>query len=357
MRIGILPGRALPAGLAAQWSAIQRADRRLESPFFCPEFTQAVAAIRNDVEVAVIEDRGSVVGLFPFQRARGKIGRPVGGPLSDLHGLIMHPEWRVNASELLRGSHLSAWHFDHLPVAQTTFSDCQWMRRASPYIDTSGGFEAYRAERQRVGSHVLSRSMQKLRKLEREVGPVRIEIDVHDESVLQTALAWKADQYRRSRLFNAFALPWTQTLLRHMLNRDDDDCRGMLFALKVNDELQSVLYCLRSRRVLHAWLAAYRQDLAKYSPGSLLWVAVIRAAQELGIDRIDMGKGDQPYKTSFMSGMTLVAQGSLDSRSAVRFVRQLRERVHSRLRESPLRGPLTIPWRWLKLAVGQAQCK
>ena len=40
---------------------------QLDNPFFRPEFTQAVAAVRDDVEVAVLEIQQQPVGFFPYQ--------------------------------------------------------------------------------------------------------------------------------------------------------------------------------------------------------------------------------------------------------------------------------------------------
>ena len=73
-----------------QWSQFQREDVALESPFFRPEFTFAVASVRSDVEVAILRDSGETVGYFPFQRRRRELAKPVGGRLSDYHGVIAH---------------------------------------------------------------------------------------------------------------------------------------------------------------------------------------------------------------------------------------------------------------------------
>ena len=65
-----------------------RPTQRWTALTFGPEFTQAVAAVRGDVEVGVLEERGEPVGFFPFQRSRRNVARPVGGKMSDFQGLI-----------------------------------------------------------------------------------------------------------------------------------------------------------------------------------------------------------------------------------------------------------------------------
>ena len=70
-----------PASLAAvhwqRWSEIQAAEPALESPYFRPEFTQAVAQVRRDVEVAVMFEGSDAIAFFPFQRGPLNIGKPV----------------------------------------------------------------------------------------------------------------------------------------------------------------------------------------------------------------------------------------------------------------------------------------
>jgi len=46
----------LDAGLIAAWRSIQAREPCFESPYFCPEFTQAVGSVRDDVRVVVIEN-------------------------------------------------------------------------------------------------------------------------------------------------------------------------------------------------------------------------------------------------------------------------------------------------------------
>ena len=79
MNIRLIPAEQLTPEHVAAWADIQRAEAALDSPYFRPEFTQAVAAVRGDVEVGVLEEGGEPVGFFPFQRGRGNVARPVGG--------------------------------------------------------------------------------------------------------------------------------------------------------------------------------------------------------------------------------------------------------------------------------------
>ena len=174
MQITLIPGRELGRDLVDRWTELQRSNPLLISPFFAPEFTSVVAAARNDVEIALIQEGGEVVGFFPFQRESKTLGRAVGHPLSDYHGVICAPDLIFDPLELLRACKLVAWDFDHLLVSQRSFQPFHQFREFSPIIDLSEGFERYLEERKSFGSG-LRRPLQFMRKLEREVGPLRFE--------------------------------------------------------------------------------------------------------------------------------------------------------------------------------------
>jgi len=355
MKITVVPAHRLTGDHVAAWTALQGADKTVDSPFFRPEYTQAVAQARSGIEVAVLEKGGALCGFFPFQRRYGNVGRPVGGPISDFQGLIARPGLTIDPNELIRSCHLSAWHFDHLIAAQAAFGAGHWSLAHSPYVDISRGFEAYRRQRREAGSDALVQIFQKMRKLEREVGPVRFEFATQDERILQTLVEWKTSQNRRSLQFNMFSTPWTNRLFRRLLARTDVGFSGAMSAMYVKDELAAALYWMRSNRVLHAWITAYNPALARYSPGCQLFTRLFQAAPEMGIDRIDLGKGNERYKASLMTAATPLAVGSIDSRRMTRSVRYAWHRVHSALGEASLRRPLTIPWRFVKGVVQEAQ--
>src|SRR5437773_375447 len=73
------------------WLEIQRQSAIYGSPYFRPEFTRAAAAVRQDVEIAAIQEHGKTVGFWPFQRGKLSLGRPIGGKMSDFHGPIVRP--------------------------------------------------------------------------------------------------------------------------------------------------------------------------------------------------------------------------------------------------------------------------
>lgn len=344
MRINVIPAKDLSDAHAERWGTLQCADPGTDSPFFRHGFTRAVAAVRDGIEVAILEQDGQPVGYFPFQRRHDNVGRPVAGPLSDFHGLILRAGQTVDAYQLLKACGLSAWHFRELVISQPTFQPHYWFLDKSPCIDTSLGFEAYQQQRRQAGSQSVKKTLQKLRKLEREVGPVRFEMETKDRAVLRTLMDWKAAQLRKARHFDLFSLAWTRRLFENLLDLQSIECSGTISALYVADELQAAFYSLRSNRVLHVWIVAYSPKLAKYSPGYQLLVKMIESAPGRGIDRIDLGRGNERFKASFATGAIPVAEGSVDSRPAVRAMRWVFHRSRHWIVRSPLHKPAAVPW-------------
>jgi CelD/BcsL family acetyltransferase involved in cellulose biosynthesis len=356
MKITVLPVNRLSSQHLLAWDRWQRADKALDSPFFRPDFTQAVAAIRPGVAVAVLEEDGQLAGFFPFQRGRWGTGKPVGGRLSDFQGLVTRPGLSWSADELIRGCGLNVWDFDHLVAAQQPFQPYYFRTEDCAYIDLSNGFEGYQAERRLAGSTVVRRTLRSAFKLEREVGPIRFLPRITDPSVLAALVAWKSDQYRRTRATNVFAFPWARQLLEHVLGCSGEPFAGVLSALYAGDHLVAVHLGLYSYGVIHWWFPAYNRSFGEYSPGLVMLMELAKFARSLAIQRIDLGKVNLHYKTRCMSGTIRVAEGSVAVHPLVRAMRRGWHRTRAWLQTSPLGAPvrlaggLTRPIRgWLAL--------
>jgi CelD/BcsL family acetyltransferase involved in cellulose biosynthesis len=293
------------------WREWQRCEPTLESPYFRLEFTQAVARVRSDVEIAVLEDAGQCRGFLPLQRGPLGIGRPVGGKLSDYQGVIAPANLEFSAEQIVRGARLGCYDFDHLLASQTEFAEHVSGTGKSPYLDLTGGYEAYCSQRKLAGSDVVAKTMQKARKLEREVGPVEFVAHTTEPEVLQTLCAWKSAQYLETGLADLFAFPWTGNLLRDFCDHATDDFAPLISLLRIDSRPIAITYSLRSRGTVHAWFTAYDKELARYSPGAFLFLRMAQEAERLGITKIDLGKGDERYKWSLASGGTDLIEGSV----------------------------------------------
>jgi CelD/BcsL family acetyltransferase involved in cellulose biosynthesis len=314
----------LDEGLVAAWRAILEREPRFESPYFCPEFTRAVGAVRDDVRVVVIENDGRPAGFFPHQRAAWGRGSPVGGALSDYHGVIAAPQAEWSVLELMRAARLSVWTFDHLVDASGSFASYVTASAASPQID--------------LGNMPKPQDIaRKARKLAREVG--ELSFSLHAPESLGHLFAWKSEQYRRTGLTDAFAVPWTRELLCNLTKIENPKFAGICSVLRAGGEVVAVHAGMRSRGVLHWWFPTYDARYGAYSPGIILLLRIAEAAAALGVGKIDLGKGDARYKNSLMTCAAPLREGFVELPSLAAAARRLRRLAESRAAwQLPLRA-------------------
>jgi CelD/BcsL family acetyltransferase involved in cellulose biosynthesis len=331
------------------WTRLQEADVALASPFFRPEFTQAVADVRNDVFVGTMEGPGRAIGFFPFQRRRWGIGVPVGGERSNYHGVIADPGAWWDARALLRGCRLGIWDFHHLIASQAQFDGFQVTNGDSFVVDLPGGFAQYAEDRRAAGSRVIPRLREKARRLEREVGAIHFEPHVADLRVLRTLMHWKSEQYRRTAETDRFAIEWNVRLLERIHSERSTGFSGMLAAVYAGDRLAAVVMGLRAGGVFHWWFPAYEQALARYSPGLILLLCLAENADALGLHTIDLGKDHEPYKERWATSRVPLAGGSVTAAAPLSAVRTLRRRGVDLVRRTPLAPPAQQVSRSLRL--------
>lgn len=329
------------------WCELQRTEPLLESPYFRPEFAQAVASVRTDVEVAVLEQDGATVGFFPFQRGTLNIARPLAGKLSDYHGVIARPDLEFDAGWLVRKCGLAAWDFDHL-VAQPALDRFVTSREESPYLDLSAGYDEYCAKRRAAGSDVVAKTNQKARKLAREVGPLTFEYDSSDETVFQTLLAWKSAQYLRTGLADVFAYDWTLALLRRLREQASPLLAAPLSVLRAGKRTAAIALSLESGGILHCWFVAYDPELAAYSPGQAFFLRFAQEAAARGIRKLDLGKGDERYKWSLATAGVPVWEGSVGTPSLALLLRSAWRRSRDWVSNSALRDRASLPTRLIQ---------
>ncbi len=307
MNITVIGASQLDAGLQARWRELQAGNTALRSPYFAPEFTLAVAAVRDDVRIAILEQAGRIAGFFPHQ-ARWGIGLPVGGGLSDHHGVVCASDTRWNWLQVLQGARLSSWRFDHLPREQAPAGALS-TPALSPVMDLSRGFAAYLTARRTCGIRRLGEIERKGRKLAREVGPLRFEAHTADRDVFETVLRLKSRQCRRTGVPDFFAQAWTRALAERIAATQQPHFSGCLSALYAGDTLVAAHLGMRSPGVWHWWFPVYEHTLAAYSPGGLLLLNVAQAAAAQGHAMLDLGKGEDAYKQSFADGSLPLAEG------------------------------------------------
>jgi len=318
--------RLTPAHLAA-WATMTAANDELRSPFFHPDYALAVGAERDGIEVCVLLERDVPVGFFPFERLDGGIGRPVGGSMSNFQGMIAAPELRWNAEQLVRAAGLRTLKFHHQLCSQTELDRFASQRANSPYMDLGAGWSAYVEARRAAGVKRFNALPREIRRLEREVGPLRFTPHASEATAFETLISWKVAQYERTGVKGSLQQAWSLAVLRRLAASRDGAVRGMLSTLHSGDRLVAVHLGIHSATELHYWYPTYDPEVARHSPGLILLHEIGRWCAEHGIARINLGKGESQYKDWFGSATVLVGVGQVDVPVRASLLRRIGRRL------------------------------
>lgn len=340
----VTPNR-LTAREWTQWAEWQQQNPGLASPYFRAEFTQAVHKVRDDVEVAVFERDGQTVGFLPFQRGQLNIGKPVGGKLCDFHGCIAPAGFEFDPNQFLVAARLASWDFEHVPADQISFAPFGVTRDRAPGLELKDGYQGWCEQRREQGSQVVSKTMQKVRKLAREQGELTLELQCTSEEVFETLLQWKSAQYIASGFSDVFAFPWTRKLIEELRAPTGGEFGGWMSVLRAGQKVVAICYSIRSRHVMHAWFTAYDQELAAYSPGLVMFLKMTEAWPAVGITRFELGKGDERFKWNLATDSQELMEGSISRPTFATWLRSGWRSTKEWVETSPLASTAMKPIR------------
>ena len=339
VEIAVVHAAALSDNDIANWRSIQDSNPALVSPYLTLEFTQLVATVRDDVFVAVLQQQGETIGYFPYQRGAMRIGKPVGGVMSDYQGVIVADSLPCDPATLVRACGLRAWDFDHLIAAQSEFAPFHRIQTCSPIMDLSHGYEAYLAERRASGGDKISDLQRLERKLERDHGTLRFVPHETDPRMLDTLIEWKTSQFIRTGVPNIFRESWIRNYVRRLHGTDTPGFGGVFSVLYASGRPVAMSLDLRSRSVRHGSITAFDLEFFRYSPGMLLLLMSAQHAASVGLQTFDLGKGDMPYKQQLASAAVPMCEGSVECSASLALVRRVRDTAAGAVRRSPLRPP------------------
>ena len=345
MKVNVIRPQDLSAEEIDLWQSFQDQDAAYSSPYFSPHFTLAVGAVRRDARVAICEDNSGIQAFFPFHKREFGIGKPIGGPLSDYHGIIARQNFKYDARDLIKHCGLKLFDFSHLLPCQTPFLTYARRTIESHYLDLSGGFDAYLENRRQAGTSQISSINRKLRKLERDVAPIRFVPRDANEAAFDLLLRWKISQYKRTRAPVVFESLWTVELLRELLSHQDNYFGGRLSTLYLNDQPIAVHMGLVSKSTWHYWFPAFDRKFGHYSPGLVLLLKLAEFAAGSGIKELDLGYGNEPYKLAFASHKRDLAAGTIALPGVARLSRKLRHSLETYYDVLPVNRPT----KWIRM--------
>lgn len=324
MKVNVIRPQDLSAEEIDLWQGFQDHNPAYRSPYFSPQFTLAVGSVRQDARVAICEDNSRVQAFFPFHQREFGIGKPIGGRLSDYHGIIARQGFEYDVRDLVLRCGLKVFDFSHLLSCQRPFLPYAQRTIESRYLDLSGGFDTYLENRRKAGTSQIQSVLRRLRKLEREVAPLRFVPRDMNEKAFDLLLRWKINQYKRTRAPVIFEWSWPVELLRKLLSYQDEYFGGRLSTLYLNDQPIAVHLGLVSKLSWHYWFPAFDHDIGRYSPGLILLLKLAEFAAGSGIGELDLGYGNEPYKRAFASHKRELIAGSIALPGVVRSARRLR---------------------------------
>lgn len=325
MKVSLVRPNELGRDEIAAWRSMQRATPYLDNPFLSYEFALAVGRFRPCTQVAVLTEDQSIVGFFPFERRRCRLGVPVCGWLNSCQGVVHAPEVKWDPRVLLSGCGLSAWQFDNLIADQLPFSPYHYATEAGAVVDLTQGFDAYYSKLRANSPRFCRELARRARKLAREVGELRVVTDRRDANLLRALIAWKTEQYRQTSTVARFERAWLVGLLDALLNSRGDHLTGVISGLYAGDKLVAAQFGLRAGDLLVGWFTAYDRSFRKYSPGLIHIQRMIEKMAADGIRSIDMGGGAKNYyKEILKSYDTVLARGIVTDSSVAGTVHRVR---------------------------------
>jgi CelD/BcsL family acetyltransferase involved in cellulose biosynthesis len=323
-KIGSLNGAELET-----WRQARSDSTCFVSPFYAPRWSELAAAHLGAVQVAVVVRDGESVAFLPYQMTSRDVAGPVGGSLCDYQGWVaVSASTLPEPGDLLRSCGLAALDFDHIPECQHAFAQYVREWELSPVVDLADGFESYSGALAAEGRKVLQKARTARRRLERDLGDLEFTWHDDDPHSLESLIAWKSEQYVRSGVGDVTTRPGVVGLLDDV-TASAGEIEGSLATLRCGGRVVAAHLGLRSGTTLHYWLPSYDPAFAAFSPGTVLLSELIHNAHFHGVQRIDLGKGQHPYKLRFANGSVRLGAGSVERWSTTTLVRRARRTARS----------------------------
>ncbi len=342
----------VPDSVLEQWRSWQT-SKAYRSPYFHPEYVACVDRVRDDVRVGLIfDDAQELVGIFPYQGNRNCLAEPVGGAINDYHGVIGAGNLKLTQEEIVRLTGASKFQFHAWLDPDESMERYVYGPDQAYVADLSAGAEPFIKEISNQ-SVAVKRHGQKSRKMMREIGSLRLEIDSKDKDLLDWTIQKKREKYQRTGVVDYFGRDWSRDMLHEILKHKSHDFAGMLSVLYAGDKVVATHFGMRSRKVLHYWFPVYDLDFAKYSPGTELFLQIVRRSELLGIDTVDFGYGYDYYKTRLTNRRADVVRGCVDFNPLRRVMNKTFDAVVSRIKSSSLKEPVKKAVRTFNPGAGQ----
>ncbi|MBK8561250.1 GNAT family N-acetyltransferase [Candidatus Amarobacter glycogenicus] len=168
--------------------------------------------------------------------------------------------------------------------------------------------------------------LRKMRKLERELGPVEHRLFDDDPEVFETLIRWKAAHFALTRRDHVLSRPEVVEFYRELRRR------GIFTAssLRAGGRLVSgqIAYRVHGRHLSRLMVYDHDPALRRYSPGSVMQLLTLEASYRAGDSEFDYLMGSEPHKYTYSTHTRWV--GKVGREPAVRRMERVARRQVSR---------------------------
>ncbi len=308
LTIDVVPASELTSSMAVNWELIRARNDAFASPFFSSRFSRVVGNSRPNAKIAVLHHAGELAGFLPFEFANRSTIEPIGKAFNDAHGLICNPGQSIDVCEVIQRLGVKSYRFHALAGHDEQVTPHILGYSPSFLANLEAHPEGYVEFLESTRATIL-KQRRKTKKMVRELGPLRLELDCRDGDALDRLIDLKRAQYQRSFIFDILSVPWAQQMLRTLWAENMESCRGLLSVLYAGDTLVAAHYGMIEHDLLHYWFPVYDEAYHQYSPGTAMFLEIAKLSQSLGIKKIDMGYGEQSYKHKFVDTITQMPFG------------------------------------------------
>ena len=302
-------------------------DTGLSTPYqrfeWTIDFAETVGRSEGARVLAVCgqDERGTPAVLLPLalHRTRGlRIATMVGGKHANYHmPLFMPGATNMEAAAVKRFLRLTAQAVGGVDTFAFTNQPVEWQRTLNPFARMGGQpspSNGYKLELNFDGAKLIERilsgeSRKKLRKKEKrlsEIGPLtyaKAASSTEVAAVLDAFFAQKAMRFDGTGIDNPFADPASTTFVRRAcLDGIEKGAPPIeLYSLKAGDKIIATFAGAADRQRFCGMFNSYDMspEVARWSPGDLLLIELIRMQCERGLATFDLGVGEARYKEMF----------------------------------------------------------
>jgi CelD/BcsL family acetyltransferase involved in cellulose biosynthesis len=307
LRVETVRPNELGAGECALWRSFQMRSLEFQHPFLGPEFAQAVDRVTDRARVAVLLDGNAVVGFLPYRLGAFGWAKGIGGHIGNRQAFVGAPGVECRWPDILSLASIDVLRLSDLVGVQSASPSLRIM--PCSVVDLTHGWNAFL---EAAKSHKsVKRALQRERKLERERAPYEFKAGVPDAKDFAQLITWKADRYRGSGHPNPFARAETRALLDVLSEGPRGAVRPIFSALTCEGRLVAADFSLTTDAIFAGWFCSHDPEYGQYAPGWVRMLRTIEFAASDGIERVDLSRGDEPYKESLKTGNIGVATGYL----------------------------------------------